>query len=318
MRLPLYLILLLLFPILITFPSTSVWAQVAAPSEMENSGIGDLWPALDRVDINGGPSLAMDTDTETWRQAQNQSLATWGGWLMAGMLLMIAALYAIRGPITLPGGDDTTMVERYSPYQRITHWFVTILFLLLAASGLILLYGNEFLRPLFGVDGYAAMASGARAAHILFGPLFVFGLLLMIPAYLRNNLPNKADLDWFAAGGGYFGKHASARLFNGGQKAWFWLLCLAGLGLSVSGLMLTFTFLNLGQSTIETAHFIHVAFGFVLIAAALGHTYLATIGTEGALRGMLHGSVETRWAASHHDRWLEEVESARAQQKEQA
>ncbi len=310
MRLPLYLSLLLLFSVLMTLPSPAVWAETVVASETPGTGIGDLWRDLDAAGDGSHSVGETDTSGESWRQVQNRLLASWGGWLMAGVLLLIAAFYAIRGPISMPRGDDTTKVQRYSPYQRITHWFVTILFLLLTVSGLILLYGENLLQPLFGVGGYAAMASGAKAAHILFGPLFLLGLLLMIVSYFRDNLPRRADIDWFASGGGYFGRHASAHLFNGGEKAWFWLLSFCGLGLSVSGLLLTFTFVNLGQLAVEFMHFIHVAFGFVLIAAALGHTYLATVGIEGALQGMVHGSVERRWAAQHHDLWLEEIESA--------
>ncbi len=275
MRLASSFSLLVLSPVLIAFSTQSIGAETTLAPETQTVGAA-------------GP---------------------WGGWLLGAVILMIATFYAIRGPISLPKETNEQMVQRFSPYQRIVHWFVVFLFLLLSLSGFILLYGEALLEPLFGVDGYAAMASAASAAHELFGPLFLFGLLLLIPVYIRDNLPDKADLNWLAAAGGYFRKRASAHRFNAGEKIWFWLVCLCGLTLSISGLMLVFTSIDFQQSTIELAHAVHGAVAVFMVAVALGHVYLATIGSEGTLHGMLHGSVERRWAAKHHDLWLRELES---------
>ncbi len=265
--------LILLFAVLITLWSLPVYADAAPPNDGRETG------------------------------------SLFGAWLIGAVVLLIAAFYAIRGPIVLPRATDNETVARFNPYQRIVHWFIVFLFLLLSVTGLILMYGKGLLEPLFGVDGFATMASAAQAAHSLFGPLFLLGLLLLIPVYVSDNLPRWADLDWFAAAGGYFSKPASAHRFNAGEKIWFWLVCIFGLGLSISGLMLEFTATGLNQSTLELAHVIHAIFAIVLIAVAFGHIYLATVGTEGTLRGMLHGSVERRWAAKHHDLWLREIES---------
>jgi formate dehydrogenase subunit gamma len=37
------------------------------------------------------------------------------------------------------------------------------------------------------------------------------------------------------------------------------------------------------------------------------HIYLATIGSEGALEGMLHGYVDERYAMNHHPLWWDEI-----------
>ena len=284
MRLASSLSPLVLSPVLTAFSSHSIAAETTLAPETPGVGVAGLW----------------------------------GGWLLGAVILMIATFYAIRGPIALPKETSKQMVQRFSPYQRIVHWFVVFLFLLLSLSGLILLYGKTLLEPLFGVDGFAAIASAASAAHELFGPLFLFGLLLLIPVYIRDNLPCKADLDWLAAAGGYFRKHASAHRFNAGEKIWFWLVCLGGLALSITGLMLVFTSIGFQQSTIDLALFIHGALALFMVAVALGHVYLATIGSEGTLHGMLHGNVEHRWAAKHHDLWLKELESEAADAEEQS
>jgi formate dehydrogenase subunit gamma len=40
---------------------------------------------------------------------------------------------------------------------------------------------------------------------------------------------------------------------------------------------------------------------------SLGHIYIGTIGTEGALEGMVTGEVDVTWAKQHHDLWYEEI-----------
>jgi formate dehydrogenase subunit gamma len=257
--------------------------------------------------------VAIDIHGQNWRQVRNRLLAPWGAWLMGGVLFSIAAFYVLRGPIRLEGGGNETVerfVERFSVYQRIVHWFTVILFLLLGCTGLLLLYGRMVLLPLFGAGGNAAVASAAKEAHNLFGPIFLVALVMLIIAYVRDNLLRRVDISWVAAGGGLLGRHASAGRFNFGEKVWFWLVSLLGSLLVISGLVLDFTVLGWGRNTIQLAHFAHGAAAMVLIAVSFGHIYLATIGTEGTLRGMLSGRVDRLWARQHHDRWLEQVESS--------
>ncbi len=256
--------------------------------------------------------VAMNRHGQEWRQARNRLLAPWGAWLLGGVLLTLAGFYAFRGPVRLEGEDDGTTIPRFSINHRIAHWFTASLFLLLAVTGLVLLYGRGALEPLFGARGFAAIASGAKEAHNLFGPIFLFALVLLISGYARDNLPQRGDLGWLAAGGGLFGRHASAWRFNLGEKAWFWLVCVLGLGLSLSGLVLDFAVFGWDRTTLELAHFLHVAAALILVAVSFGHVYLGTVGVEGTLRGMLGGAVERRWAALHHDLWLRQTESPAA------
>jgi formate dehydrogenase subunit gamma len=46
------------------------------------------------------------------------------------------------------------------------------------------------------------------------------------------------------------------------------------------------------------------------MAFSIGHIYIGTAGTEGALEGMTTGTVDKAWAKQHHDLWLEELEQA--------
>jgi formate dehydrogenase subunit gamma len=59
-------------------------------------------------------------------------------------------------------------------------------------------------------------------------------------------------------------------------------------------------------------HIIHASSGLFMIAVALGHIYLGSIGTEGVLEGMVSGEVDEGFARQHHSLWYEEVKSGAA------
>jgi formate dehydrogenase subunit gamma len=50
---------------------------------------------------------------------------------------------------------------------------------------------------------------------------------------------------------------------------------------------------------------------------SLGHIYIGTIGTEGALEGMVTGEVDVTWAKQHHDLWYEEISGQVERDKEE-
>ena len=100
---------------------------------------------------------------------------------------------------------------------------------------------------------------------------------------------------------------------NGGEKVWFWTLATAGVALCFSGLVLDFPNFGQEREVIVVAHLLHLLTAFVLMAFSLGHIYIGTLGTEGALEGMTTGQVDTAWAEQHHDLWLQEVRNKQSE-----
>ena len=239
-----------------------------------------------------------------WSEYRGKILAPYGSYLMATVLALIAIFYIVRGNIRIEKGLSGKSVLRFSVYQRTIHWFTAILFWLLALSGLVLLYGRYVLIPLLGAKGFAITAVASKEAHNLFGPIFLLALALMIVTFIRDNLFQKGDIAWLNNGGGMFGSHASAGRFNIGEKIWFWLVCVLGLSVSVSGLALDFSILGLDRTAMDLAHVIHSAAAIIFITISFGHIYLGTVGTQGTLQGMTSGSVDANWVQLHHDRWV--------------
>jgi len=250
---------------------------------------------------------------QNWRQIRNGPIATYGPWLMALMLVAIAAFHiGTGGGSKLEEPRSGKTVPRWSSFERTLHWLTATLFIIMAITGLSLLFGRAVLIPVLGSAGFGAWATVAMNVHNFLGPIFMVGILLEIVLWIRHNIPNATDIKWFAKGGGMFGKgHASAGRMNGGEKLWFWIIATVGLVVvCVSGLVLDFPNLGFSREDMQLANILHAIGAIIWITVALGHIYIGTLGTEGSLEGMTTGRVSEEWAKQHHDLWYEEVKDA--------
>jgi formate dehydrogenase subunit gamma len=255
--------------------------------------------------------VLINANGERWRHFRMNQLIPFGAVLMGSVLALIVLFYLVRGPLRMQGGPSGKNIQRFSVYERVTHWFTVSLFWLLALTGLILLYGRFVLIPVLGADGFGLTASACKEAHNLFGPMFLVATLMMFVAFVKDNIYERGDMTWLLKGGGMLGGgHVSAGRFNAGEKIWFWIAILGGLVLSVSGLVLDFAVFGQGRDVMGISHVLHGIAALVVISVSFGHTYLATLGVEGAFGSMTNGYVDEAWAKSHHDRWYAEVKAA--------
>ena len=81
--------------------------------------------------------------------------------------------------------------------------------------------------------------------------------------------------------------------------------------LVVSGYVLNFPNFNQTRQTMQWANVIHSIGAMLMIAMALFHIYLGTIGMHGAYDGMRHGYVDETWAKEHHEYWYNDVMSGK-------
>ncbi|MEE4375963.1 MAG: formate dehydrogenase subunit gamma [Candidatus Competibacteraceae bacterium] len=245
---------------------------------------------------------------ENWRSLRQGPIAVYSAWLMAFVIFMAGMFHIIKGPQKLDNGPSGLMVDRWSLFERVMHWYVAILFIILSLTGLSLLYGREVMIPLLGKSGFAAYAGYAKIAHNYLGPFFVVGMLLMIVVWIKENFPIKADFEWAKTAGGMWGEgHPPSGKTNAGEKLMFWQFVFTGLALIVTGLILNFP--NFGQTReiMQWAHVIHVVAAVIAIVTTLGHMYMALLGVPGAMEGMVNGKVDAAWAKQHHDLWYDEL-----------
>ena len=252
--------------------------------------------------------VLIQSEGQNWRSLRNGPLATYGAWVMGAALAVIVLFYLVRGSVKLEQPRTGRKVKRWNAFERLVHAYTATLFVVLAITGLSLLFGRAVLIPLLGKEGFGVWASLAKTLHNYLGPAFAVGVVLIILMWLRDNLPAKGDLEWFKSGGGIVGKkHPHAGRMNAGEKVWFWTICTVGVVAVASGLYMDFPDLGGTRSTLQIASLVHAALAMLWVAGFLGHAYIGTIGSEGSLEAMTTGYVDESWAKQHHDLWYEEV-----------
>ncbi len=272
--------------------------------------------------------ILVDSSGETWRALRNGPLPTYGAYALGGMLGLLVLFYLIRGRIRISGGRAGTTIERFTDFERIGHWLLATSFIILALTGLNVLYGRYVLLPVMGKEAFAAMSEIAKWLHNYVALAFAVGLVMAFLTWVWYNFPHPRDLIWFLKGGGVVGSaHPPAKKFNGGQKILFWLVMLGGVSLVLSGLQLllpyefsffakTFAFLNNFGFNLPTeltanqeqqlATSWHGIIALFLTVVIIAHIYIGSVGMEGAFDAMGSGEVDVNWAKEHHSIWAEE------------
>jgi formate dehydrogenase subunit gamma len=305
----------------------------------------EVWRALryglDDVKVSaGGPEarVLIQDGGMTWLEFRKGPLATYGAWLLGGTLALLTLFYLIRGKIRIDGAKTGRTVTRFQAIERFGHWLMAGSFVVLAITGLLVLFGRMVVIPLLGHEAFSTIAVASKWVHNNISWAFMLGLVMVFFMWVLHNIPNRTDLKWLAVGGGIFtkGVHPPAKKFNAGQKMIFWSVIVFGASISASGLSLLFpfelpmfakTFAILNQTGLpqavgfgelpvilapheemQLATLWHSIMAFVLTAIILAHIYIGSVGMEGAFDAMGSGEVEEQWAREHHGLWLKELQ----------
>lgn len=313
-------------------------AEEAFGRTQGNTSRSDFWSILRHgsegtTAVQGPQSgYAIQSTGEQWRLFRNAELQTYGWWALAAIAGLCLLFYLLRGPIRIEGGRSGKLIERFAFTERTGHWVLATAFIVLALTGLNMLYGRETLLPLIGPEAFAALTEGGKWAHFIASFIFMLGLLWIIVQWIPYNLPHWSDFVWLAKGGGFFSKHTHppAKKFNAGQKIIFWLVVLGGISISLSGIALllpfefamfskTFAFINgifgtelrtdfTAMEEMQLSQVWHAIVALFLTAVIIAHIYIGTIGMEGGFEAMGSGKVDLNWAREHHSLWVEEME----------
>ena len=195
-------------------------------------------------------------------------------------------------------------IRRYDANERLNHWIVAILFILLAASGL------AFFHPAFWF--LAVLLGGgtwARILHPFIGVLMFAFFFVMAMRYWNDNKIQPYDREW--------GKRLSDVInnrddnlppidkYNVGQKQLFWTMVVTMVLLIVSGIMMWRPYFAgaFPIPLIRIAAVVHMLSAFVLIVGIIVHVYAALFWVRGSLRAMTRGTVSRAWARHHHPLW---------------
>ncbi len=274
----------------------------------EQELLGKLRNVQGNISIpDGRASVLIQQQGRTWRDYRRGPLLWITAACVLGMLGLLILFYLIRGRIRIEGGRGVATILRFGAFERFMHWMTATSWCILALSGLNVVVGRRLLLPLIGNDAFTTFSEWAKFSHNFLAFPFAAGVVLMFLVWLRQNIPNRIDVEWFKQGGGIIGhNHPAAEKFNGGQKAVFWIVMLGGGALTVTGLALMFPFYVTDITGMQLAQVLHGGIALGMIAAMMGHIYIGTVGMEGAIDAMDTGSVDLKWAKEHHSLWVEQ------------
>ncbi len=282
-------------------------------------------------DPSGGRLI--QAEGETWRLFRSGPLMKYSAWALLGIVALLALFYLLRGRIRIESGKSGNTVTRFKLIERVGHWTLAVSFIVLALTGLNVLYGRYVLLPILGPEAFGTISTWGKISHNYVGFAFMAGLIMIFVMWVLHNLPSKTDIGWLMRGGGLFVKHSHppAKKFNAGQKLIFWAVILIGISLSLTGISLmfpfeialfakTFAFLNFfgfdlptNLSAVQEMQFSqgwHAIQAVFLIVVVVAHIYIGSVGMEGAFDAMGTGEVDVNWAREHHSIWTEELENA--------
>ena len=307
----------MLLPLTAYVWTAAVQAQDGSAHREQVDGGGnaraDYWRGVREAEPGYTAVRGQETDVliqsrgQVWREVRNGPVSTIGAFLVLGIIGAVLLYHLTKGGFKL-GQRTGRKVLRWAVSDRVIHWYTAILFIILAITGLSLLWGRAVLIPVFGKEGFAAWAAFAKPTHDYLSLAFTAGLVVMLLKWFKHNVPASYDLEWIKQAGGYLdGSHPPAGFSNAGEKMYFWTLVVAGTVLVVSGFYLLFPNLGFERAAMQTANIFHGASSLILVAFVCLHIYLGTLGSEGALEGMVSGEVDEGWAKQHHNLWLEEV-----------
>ena len=215
------------------------------------------------------PTYTRTRNHGDWRRSHNEDIYYSGGWLLFGVLFALAMFLFARGRIRIAEGPAGTTLERFNALERANHWMTAGSFIMMALTGLVILYGKTLLLPLLGGLAYGNLASASVWLHMASAAPFVIGIFAMILLWVRDNIPTKLDWQWIKHGGGFLerdGENPPAKKFNAGQKIVFWGVVIGGIAALSTGLLLMFPFFWLDYSGMQWAQLTHAMIGLLMIA----------------------------------------------------
>ena len=278
-------------------------------------------------------AIMIQSTGQDWRMIRNGPLPKYMAIAILGMLCVLSIFFAARGRIKIDAGTSGKTIKRFSMIERIGHWLLASSFIILALTGLNLIFGKTLLIPIIGKSAFASLTIFGKFIHNYVAFAFMAGLVLIVVMWIKHNIPNKVDINWILKGGGIFTRsHPAAKKFNAGQKLIFWVVVLCGISISLSGWALmnpystqmfadTFAIANnifgtslpTNLSPIEEQQYQtlwHAIMAGFMIIVVIAHIYIGSIGMEGAIGAVTTGDVDLNWAKEHHSLWVEEVENA--------
>jgi formate dehydrogenase subunit gamma len=192
---------------------------------------------------------------------------------------------------------------RHPIYTRVLHWSVASFFILALLSGLAIytpwLY--RWLTPLFGGG------PTTRLLHPWLSLGFVAAFTLQMLNWLQPMSWTRDDDRWMRRIRAYVSNAEPLEpeyvdFFNAGQKLYFWAIVGSAVIFLLSGFPMWFP-VTFGRTLVSIGYVLHDLAAIVMLVGFIVHIYEGTASQPGTFQSMTRGTVERRWAWTHHPAW---------------
>jgi formate dehydrogenase subunit gamma len=196
---------------------------------------------------------------------------------------------------------------RHPVYTRVLHWGVAIFFIPALLSGLAI-YSPWLYRALTPLFGGGAMT---RLLHPWFSIGFVVFFAFQFLNWLSPMTWNRDDRRWMKRIRSYVTNAEEVEpeyvdFFNAGQKLYFWAIVGSAVVFLLSGIPMWFPAI-FGRTVVAISYVLHDLAGLVMLVGFIVHVYEGTAAQPGTFASMTRGTVERRWAWTHHPAWYRRV-----------
>jgi len=201
----------------------------------------------------------------------------------------------------------TGELVRHPVYTRVLHWSVAIFFILSLLSGFAI-YSPWLFHGLTAIFGGGPMT---RLLHPWFSLGFVVCFALQVLNWIEPMTWTANDRQWLRRLKAYVSNEEKLEpeyvdFFNAGQKLYFWAIVASALIFFVSGIPMWFP-KPFGRTIVATSYVLHDLAALVMLVGFIIHVYEGTAAQPGTFTSMTRGTVEKRWAWTHHPAWYRRV-----------
>ncbi len=192
---------------------------------------------------------------------------------------------------------------RHPVYTRVLHWGVALFFIPALLTGLAI-YTPWLYRALTPLFGGGPMT---RLLHPWFSLGFTIVFTLQFLNWLRPMTWTRDDRRWLKGIRSYVTNAEEVEpeyvdFFNAGQKLYFWAIVVSAVIFLVSGIPMWFPD-GFGRVAVAVGYVLHDIAALVMVGGFIVHLYEGTAAQPGTFRSMTRGTVEQRWAWTHHPAW---------------
>ena len=194
-----FLILIFSFALLITasaFQADSAYAQAVGPDKPTQGDVpggttsgassdSELWRMIRQggqgtvVGQDASSGLMIQSQGQQWREIRNGPLPMYSAWAILGMLLILSVFFALRGRIRIEHGRSEKTITRFNLVERVSHWLLASSFIILAITGLNLIFGRSLLLPIIGPEAFAGFTVFGKYVHNYVGFAFIVALIIL-------------------------------------------------------------------------------------------------------------------------------------------